>query len=314
MRLLLTVCFVLVLAACGPSEEEIARIADERVAAALTALPTPQPTSTPVPTATPQPTPTPFPTPTLVPTATPQPTPTPFPTPTPAPTATPFPTPTPAPTATPQHVVDWGPVYANAWRAVFSISTPTGSGTGWLLESGLIITNKHVVEGFSTVTVRQGAAGMASFIATVRATDSVRDLALLSYAPALADVDPDALPLTLGDISTGNITAPLLALGYSGTSVKADGTVGAPGANAGVLSQITELSSSASTKNLVMDAPIDPGDSGGPVLDEHGQVVGVNRAVQVATSTGQRVVGTFYAVHVDELRAALPDLRAGVSR
>ncbi len=304
----LALALVLALSACGPSEEEIARIADERVAAVLTALPTPQPTPTPGPTATPLPTPTPQPT------ATPFPTPTLVPTPTPQPTATPFPTPTPQPTATPQHVVDWGPVYAAAQRSVFFISTPGGSGTGWLLESGLIVTNRHVVEGFSSVTVRQGAAGMDSFPATVRAVDSVRDLALLSYGPALVDVDPEATPLALGNVSTGNIAAPLLALGYSGSGVKTDGTVGAPGANVGVLSQITELSSSGNTRNLVMDAPIDPGDSGGPVLDEHGQVVGINRAVQVATTSGQRVVGTFYAVHVDELREALPSLRAGISR
>ena len=40
----------------------------------------------------------------------------------------------------------------------------------------------------------------------------------------------------------------------------------------------------------------------------------MNRAVLVSTGAGQRVVGTFYAVHVDEIRDALPDLRAGRSR
>ena len=63
-----------------------------------------------------------------------------------------------------------------------------------------------------------------------------------------------------------------------------------------------------------MDAPVDPGDSGGPVLDRNGMVIGISRAVVVATSSGQRVVGTFLAIAIDEVHRALPDLRAGISR
>lgn len=302
MRFILSLLLVLALASCGPSEEEISRIADERVAAALTALPTPRPTPTPVPTATALPTPTP------------QPTATPFPTPTLVPTATPQPTPSPQPTATPQRVVDWGLVYAAARHSVFRLETPSATGTGWLLESGLIVTCQHVVEGFANVTVLGESAGANSFVATVRAVDSIRDLALLSFSPSLARLNPAAVPLEMGTISTDDITAPLLALGYSGSRVETEGSVGPPGANTGVLSYFTPLSSSNDPRNLVMDAPIDPGDSGGPVLNEHGRVVGVNRAVQISTESGARVVGTFFAVHVDELRAALPSLRSDISR
>ena len=61
-----------------------------------------------------------------------------------------------------------------------------------------------------------------------------------------------------------------------------------------------------------MDAPVDPGDSGGPVLDANGDLVGMVRA-SFGTGTG-RHIGTNYSVHIDEIRAALPDLRNGVSR
>jgi hypothetical protein len=50
------------------------------------------------------------------------------------------------------------------------------------------------------------------------------------------------------------------------------------------------------------------------VLNGRGEVVGMSRAVQEWTDQRQRVVGTFYAVHIDEIRTALPSLKQGESR
>jgi hypothetical protein len=50
------------------------------------------------------------------------------------------------------------------------------------------------------------------------------------------------------------------------------------------------------------------------VLNGNGEVVGMSRAVLEKTDQGQRVVGTFYAVHIDEIREALPGLMRGESR
>jgi len=66
--------------------------------------------------------------------------------------------------------------------------------------------------------------------------------------------------------------------------------------------------------NLVIDAAVDPGDSGGLVLNLDGEVVGMTRAAQAYTGSGQRVVGTFYAVAWGEIRDALPNLKRGISR
>lgn len=298
---------------CGASDEEIQMLAATVVAAQLAAVPTPTPLYFP----TPLPTATPFPTPTPQPTATPivfPPTPTAVsfpPTATPQPTATPisFP-PTPTPITLPP-VVDFNAIYLRSWAAVFWIETPVGRGTGWLLEPGLIVTNEHVVRFWSTVTVRQ--ARNPAFTGTVLASDSVRDVALVQY-----DIDSVALlliafPFKLGTITPVHAASPLMALGYSGNiGVNADGTVGSVPANVGVMAGLITLAGSSKILNIVMDAPVDEGDSGGPVLDADGQLVGMVRAA-FGTSTG-RHIGTNYSVHVDEIRAALPALRAGRSR
>ena len=208
--------------------------------------------------------------------------------------------------------MDFNAVFLDTWPSVFFLETPTGSGSGWLIEPGLILTNQHVVAGSSTVTVRQSVN--PPFAATVLAVDSLRDIALLRFDATNAQLHPRAAPLSLGEISTGDVATSLMALGYSGSGVKDDGTVGSAAANLGALSQIIDFGSDSLGLNLIMDAPIDPGDSGGPVLNPDGLVVGMVRAVLERTVSGQRVVGTFYAVHVDEIQAALPPLRLGQSR
>jgi len=290
----------LALAACGPSSAEIDRRIDQRVGEALAQvstsfpLPTLLPTVTPAPTVTPQPTPTPvsFP-------------------PTPTPVTFP-PPPTPQPAATPQPIVNFNSVQAQAQASVFMIETRRSIGTGWLIEPGLILTNEHVIKSFSTVTIRQ--VKHPAFTATVLASDSRRDIALLSFQPSNALLGPGAAPLPLGTISSDNIAQPLIALGYSNGDVYRDGSVDGATSNVGVLSQVFNFGSQSYGRNLIMDTPIDPGDSGGPVLDGNGEVVGMARAVQETTNQGQRVVGTFYAVHIDEIRAELPALKRGDSK
>lgn len=301
------VALAALLLACGPSADEI----DQRVREILTSVPTPSPAAppSPVPTATPTPT------------ATPQPTATPLvlpPTPTPLvlpPTPTAIVLPPPAtlqPTATLQPVNDLSRVHREAWQSVFLIETPSRTGSGWLIEPDLILTNEHVIGRYPQVTIRQAVD--PTFTARVVARDSRRDIALLQFDPEAVRLPPNVRPLPLGHISSNNIAQPLMALGYSGVEINGNGTVGPAGANLGVLSQITNFGARSYGSNLIMDVPVDPGDSGGPVLNYRGEVVGMVRAVQEETETGQRVVGTFYAVDIEEIRDALPDLKRGERR
>ena len=198
-------------------------------------------------------------------------------------------------------------VYQQAWPSVFYIEPEDGQhGTGWLLEPGVIVTAAHVVSGSAEVTVRQAAA--PAFVATVAGMDVRRDVALLRYDVTGTQMGVGAAPLTLGDADIHDIAKELLALGYSGSGVKGDGQVGSPKANAGILSQITNFGAQSYGRNLEMDAPIDPGDSGGPVLNTAGEVVGMVRAAARRTPGGVQVVGTFYAVHADEIRAAVEEI------
>ena len=199
---------------------------------------------------------------------------------------------------------DLNRLYHQARPSVFYIDpTNRQHGTGWLLEPGYIVTAAHVVEGREQVLVRQASAPVLN--AMVVGLDQRRDVALLHYDVSRAQLAPFAIPLPLGDATIDDIARPLLALGYSGSGVKREGTAGSPKANAGILSQITNFGPDSYGRNLDMDAAIDPGDSGGPVLNARGEVIGMVRAAAREAEAGGTVVGTFYAVHADEIRAAL---------
>ena len=266
-------------------------------------FPTPLPTATPIALPTPVRFPTPLPTPTPVALPTPLPTATPIAVPTPLPTATPvtFPTPLPTPTPVvlpPDGEVDVSALYRDVAGSVLYIETPDDTGTGWAMGEGIIVTNEHVVSGEEAVTVRH--AFLPPFRADVVFTDAVIDVAFLTYDTEARELEPLPRRVVSGD----NHGETVLALGYSSVGVQEDGAVGGAAIKRGVLSQIVDFGEQGG-RQLRIDAVVDPGDSGGPVVDTLGRVVGMSKGVVETDETGRRVVGIFYAVHMEEIETLL---------
>ncbi|MEX0761385.1 MAG: trypsin-like peptidase domain-containing protein [Dehalococcoidia bacterium] len=304
--------------ACGPSGDEVAATIDARVQAALAQVPTetPQPTVTPAPTVTPQPEPT------LVPVATPQPTGTPVTWPTPQPTVTPAATVTPQPTSTPQPIpaslVSASDLYDDLRLSVVEIRTGSDLGSGWAIEEDWVVTNAHVVGSSSSVSVRvpNAAGGFRTVQGQVRGIDTRRDLAVIK-------VDHGASVLPTRVINATDAGLPIVQLGYSA------GVSGYPSIHTGIVTTVVRHSGdvvdaiTVTTEDgrdgngvavVVFDASADPGDSGGPVLDMSGVVVGVTfgSVISIGDSPSKRVIGQQMAVSIRELNLVFEDLKQGI--
>ena len=166
------------------------------------------------------------------------------------------------------------------------------AGTGWILnEGGLIVTNNHVVEGAQNVTVTLDN-GKTYSAKTVR-TDPVNDLAVI-------DIGLSHLPAAkIGDSSCVNLGDKVIALGNTfGDGIKATG-----GIISGVDSTLAIDTRETLYNLLQTTAPINFGNSGGPLVNMAGEVIGITSAGKV-TRSGITLVG--YAITTD---AACPILQ-----
>ena len=176
-----------------------------------------------------------------------------------------------------------------------------GSGSGVIIdEQGFILTNNHVVSGADVieVTLEDGS----TLPATVVGTDPATDLAVIRIDPAdgltaapLGDVDE----LRVGDsvFAIGN------PFGLEGTFtegiVSALGRTYSPGTGTRPL------------RNMIQtDAAVNPGNSGGPLANCYGEVIGINTLLENPTGQGVNV-GVAFAVSVNTVKSSLDDLVAG---
>ena len=163
------------------------------------------------------------------------------------------------------------------------------SGTGMVLTSlGRVVTNNHVIEGATSITVTD-AGNHRTYTAAVVGYDQGQDIAVLQLAAAsgLTTVPLSTSPaVTVGEkvLALGN------AQGQGGSPAAATGTITAVGQSitatdqsAGISEQLTGL--------IQTDVPIQPGDSGGPLVSPAGQVIGMNTAAsaqfQISSGTAQ---------------------------
>ena len=194
-------------------------------------------------------------------------------------------------------------IYAAASPAVVSVRTGSGAGTGFLIASnGTLVTNGHVVESNTTVSVRFGTQAAAND-AKVLGTDPSSDLAVLKIAPG--NVPKGVRPLQFADSSAIAVGDNVIAIGnpFDLDRTATEGIVSGLGRHIQAPNGF-EIDAAIQT-----DAPINPGNSGGPLLDDAGHVVGVNSQIQTAGSGGNLGIG--FAVPSNTARAVVPILEHG---
>jgi putative serine protease PepD len=174
---------------------------------------------------------------------------------------------------------------------------PGATGSGFVIdEEGRVITNHHVIEGAETVTVVFADGEEAQ--ARVVGSDPSTDIALLQ----LEDFDGDLHPIPLGSSESLEIGDTVVAIG---SPFGLEGTL-----TAGIVSaldrQIRAPNNFTIDGAIQTDAALNSGNSGGPLLDAQGRVVGVNSQIQ-SESGGN--VGIGYAVPIETAREVVEQLR-----
>ncbi|OJV78943.1 MAG: hypothetical protein BGO37_00890 [Cellulomonas sp. 73-92] len=178
----------------------------------------------------------------------------------------------------------------------------SSAGTGMILSAdGLVLTNNHVIDGATAIQVTDESTGQ-QYTATVVGTDPTADVALLQLKGASG-----LTPITLdkNGVTTGtSITAIGNAEG-TGNLVAAAGSV--TNTNQTMTAQ-TELGGSAETLSGLIEfqAAVVSGDSGGPVLDSQGEVVGMT----TAASNGMGLTDA-YAITIDSALTVVHEIQAG---
>lgn len=161
-------------------------------------------------------------------------------------------------------------VYDQASKAVVSIRTRGGSGAGAIIDPrGLIVTNNHVVDGASQVQVQ--TADGRTYRGQVLAIDRRNDLALVQIQP-----DRQLSSLRLSQ-SLPRVGQRVYAIG---NPFGLDRTL-----TVGILSRI------APGGDLQTDASLNPGNSGGPLLNSNGEIIGVNKAILSPGGSGNSGIG-----------------------
>jgi S1-C subfamily serine protease len=182
-----------------------------------------------------------------------------------------------------------------------------GTGSGFVIDKeGYILTNYHVVEGASRITVKFHNDPTEYRARLVGAAPPL-DVALLKV-----DAPREKLvPLVLGDSDRIRVGQKAIAMGnpFGLEFTVTQGIVSAIRENPGAIGDESGLVPQV----IQTDAAINPGNSGGPLLNSRGEVIGVNTAI--FTPTGQfgaaQFAGVGFALPINLVKQYLPELKAG---
>ena len=182
--------------------------------------------------------------------------------------------------------------------AVVRISTAGGTGSGVIFDTqgqtGYVITNHHVIEGASQVTVVVNDSD--NYPGTVLGSDSVRDLAVVRICCGRFH------KLEFGDASRLKTGDEIIAIGYA-LGLQGEATI-----TRGIVSAL-RYDSEYRSDVVQHDAAINPGNSGGPMLSMDGKILGINTFRHEQTGTGRRVEGLNFAISGTTAQRLIPSLR-----
>ena len=190
-------------------------------------------------------------------------------------------------------------------RRPAATGTAAGLGSGFVISGdGEIATNAHVVTSGEGAAIRKASSVFVRFAdgnqvpAQVKGFDPFADVALLK-------IDPEGLtlrPLPLGSTKDLHVGAPVAAIGSPFGEEQS--------LSVGVISaldrSIQSLTGFDTIGAIQTDAAINHGNSGGPLLDGRGRVLGINAQIQTSTGDGS---GVGFAVPADAVRRSLAQLR-----
>jgi S1-C subfamily serine protease len=174
------------------------------------------------------------------------------------------------------------------------------TGSGFVIDGeGHVLTNNHVIEGASKISVKLGASD-TEYTAEVVGADPASDLALLKVdAPA-----KELHPLKLGDSSTAEVGDPVVAIG---NPFGLDRTV-----TSGIVSALQrqiQAPNGFSIDNVIQtDAAINPGNSGGPLINASGEVIGINSQIETGGSGSEGNVGIGFAIPINTAKEEIQSL------
>lgn len=171
------------------------------------------------------------------------------------------------------------------------------SGSGFILtEDGYVVTNYHVVQNASNITVTTHTGD--EYDATVKGYDATNDVAVLK-------VEAEGLSAaTIGSSGNLSIGDMVVAIGNPLGRLAATETVGyVSGINREVTTDNTVISM------LQTDAAINPGNSGGPLFNMYGEVIGITTAkYSGTTNSGASIEGIGFAIPIDDVMGIISDL------
>jgi putative serine protease PepD len=203
-------------------------------------------------------------------------------------------------------------IYKQDSTGVVAIKAVTAEGedegTGIVLnEKGLILTNDHVIKGARSLAVDASGSSKKTTSAKIVGEEANQDLALI-------EVDPSGLelkPLTLASSSAVQVGDTVYAIGtpYGLEETFTKGIVSA------LHREISAPDGSLITGAIQTDAALNPGNSGGPLLNEQGDVIGVNSQIasDEAETEGSQPgsTGVGFAIASNTVAAAVKTIEAG---